>query len=489
MQVKQLKNSKLEREYAVTVSAAEIEAQMQQQLQVIGHQVKIPGFRPGKVPASLLRQRYGKSVMGEVLEKTVNKQMGELLREKEERPAMQPKIEITAFDEGKDLEFTVAYEVLPEVPEVDFAKITVEKLTYDLPESEVEEGLERLASYRKSHEPKEGKAAKGDAVKIDFKGFLNDVPFAGGEAKGHVLELGSNSFIPGFEDQLIGAKSGDDLKVKVTFPKEYHSKDLAGQPTVFEVKVHEVLAVVPGKVDDTMAKSMGMDSLDKLKEAIRGQIAGDYDNVARTKLKKALFDELDGACKFEAPKSMIEAEFETIWKQIEEAKKRGEEELDKPEDELRAEYQAIAERRVKLGLLLSDVGRKNGLKVNQDELSRAVMNHARQFPGQEQRVLEYYQKNPQELQELQGPIIEEKSVDFILGKVKLNERKVSIEELIAEDAETGGSSKPKAKAKPAAKKKEATKDGEEAEKADKKAGEAKKKPSTGTKATSKKKTA
>lgn len=481
MQVKELKNAKLEREYSITVSAADIEKEVDKELQSLGKQVKIPGFRPGKVPAKILKQRYGKNVMGEVLEKTVQSKTGEMLKDKDERPAMQPKVEVISFDEGKDLEFKVAYEVLPEVPKVDLSKISLEKQTYDLPESDVKEGLERLAGVRKSYDAKAktAKAADGDAVRIDFKGFVDGEAFAGGEAKGHTLELGSGQFIPGFEEQLIGAKAGDDLKVNVAFPKDYHSEDLKGKDAIFEVQIHEVLEAKPVKIDDEFAKELGMESLEKLKEAIKGQLSKDYDDVVRTKLKKALFDELDDKCKFEAPKSMVDAEFEVIWQQIEQAKERGDESIaDKPEKELRKEYEQIAERRVRLGLFLSEIGRQNDLEVTQEEISKAVMDHARQFPGQEQAVFEYYQKNPQNLEELRGPIIEEKAVDFIIGKVKVTDKKVTVEELLADDEEETSSGKKK----PAAKKKASTKKDEAKT-------EAKKKPAAKTKTTNKKKTA
>lgn len=483
MQVKELKNTKLEREYSVTVKASVLEAKMDEELKAISGQVKIPGFRPGKIPAKILKQRYGKSVMGEVLEKTVQGQTSELIKDKDERPAMQPKVEIVSFDEGKDLEFKVSYEVLPKISKVDLGKISLDKLTYDLPESDVQEGLDRMARYRKSYDakPKTAKAKDGDAVRIDFKGFLGDEAFEGGEGKDHTLELGAGQFIPGFEEQLIGSKAGDDVKVKVTFPEEYHSEALKGKDAVFEVKVHEVMESKPVKIDDAFAKEMGMESLDNLKEAIKGQMSGDYDNVSRTKLKKALFDALDPECKFEAPKSMVDAEFNAIWARIEEAKKNGEEELKgKSDKELREEYEVIAERRVRLGLYLSEIGRQNDLQVTQEELSGAIMEHARQFPGQEQKVFEYYQQNPEHLEELRGPIIEDKAVDFILDKVKVTDKKVSIEELLAEDEDE----KPAVKKKSAAKKKVATK-----KTTAKKETATKKKPTSKTKASTKKKSA
>ena len=494
MQVKELKNEKLEREYSVTVTSGDIETKIDQELKTIGGQVKIPGFRPGKVPAKILKQRYGKSVLGEVLDKTVREKTGEVIKEKDDRPAMQPKIEVVSFEEGEDLEFKVAYEILPDVPKVDLAKVALEKLTYDLPESEVQEALDRMAGYRKSYDAKAktAKAQDGDAVKIDYKGFLGEEAFEGGTAEGHTLELGSGQFIPGFEEQLVGMKAGDEVKVNVTFPEEYHSEELKGQAVVFEVKVHEVLEAKPVKVDDAFAKEMGMEGLDQLKEAIEGQLTKDYDQVARTKLKKALFDALDDKCQFEVPNSMKEAEFNTIWSQVEEAKKNGAEEFkDKSEEEMREEYEAIAERRVRLGLFLADIGRQNDLQVTQEELSGAIMTHARQFPGQEQAVFEYYQKNPEHLEELRGPIIEEKAVDFVLDKAKLTEKKVSIEELMKEEEEDSSSAKKK---KPAAKKKApakkaASKKASTDKDSDEKETEAKKKPASKTKATTKKKTA
>lgn len=475
MQVKELKKTKLEREYSVTVSAADIDKKVNEQLEVVGQQAKIPGFRAGKIPPRVLKQRYGKSVMGEVLEKAVQENTAEVIKQKDERPAMRPKVEVVSFDEGRDLEFKIAYEVLPELPKVDLSKIAVQKLTYDIPESDINEGMERLAGHRKSYDAKakDTKAKDGDAVRIDFKGFVDGEAFEGGEAKGHTLELGSGQFIPGFEEQLIGKKAGDEAKVKVTFPKEYHSEDLKGKEAVFEVTVHEVLEAKPAKIDDEFAKEMGMESLAKLKEAIEGQMRKDYDNIARTKLKKELFDALDEKCKFEAPKSMIDAEFEVIWGQVQQAKEQGDESLkDKSEKELRKEYEEISERRVRLGLYLSDIGRENKLEVTQEEISGAIMDHARQFPGQEQMVLEYYQKNPEHLEELRGPIIEEKAVDFVLDKVKITEKKVSIEKLLEDDEAV----KPKKKA--------SAKKSSEGEKS-----AAKKKPAAKSKAAGKKKTA
>ena len=482
MQVSEVKNNNLEREYKVTVDAKTIEKKMEEKLKSIGNRAKIPGFRPGHVPVKILKQRYGKSVMGEVLENTVNTSSSDVIKQKGDRPALQPKIEVTSFDEGKDLEFTMSYEVLPELPEVDTKKIKLEKPIYELPKKEVDEAIERLAARQKSFEPraKTAKAKDGDAVKMDFEGFLKGEAFQGGKAEGHTLELGSGQFIPGFEEQLVGTKAGDSVTVKVTFPKEYHSKDLAGQEAEFKVKVHEVMEPKPAKIDDDMAKSFGFDDLTKLREAIEEQLKKDYDELVRTKQKKQLFDHLEKAYDFAAPQGMVDLEFNMIWERLQQAKEQGDDSLDKPEDELREEYQAIAQRRVRLGLLLAEVGRKNNLKVSQDELSRAVMDQARMFPGQEAKIFEFYQQNPQQLEELRGPILEEKAVDFLFDKITFTDKKVTIEELTSEDDESDQSSS--AKKKPAAKKTASKKTTGDAEKKPAKA-------STAKKTTAKKKTA
>ena len=480
MKVSELKNNKLEREYQVTVEAETLNRKMDEQLKSIGNRVKIPGFRPGHIPVKLLKQRYGKSVMGEVLENTVNSTSGDVIRERNERPAMQPKIEILSFEEGKELQYKMSYEVLPEIPEVDFAKVKLEKLSYDIPEKELTEGLERLAERRKSYEVKKGAAKLGDAVKIDFTGYLNGEKFEGGASENFTLELGSNQFIPGFEEQLVGAKAGDEKTVKVSFPEDYHSKDLAGKPTEFKVVVHEVLESKPVKIDDDFAKGLGLEGLSELKKALGEQLSKDYDQMVRAKLKKQLFDQLDTAYAFEAPKTMVEMEFNSIWERLQEAQKAGDESVNKPEVELRKEYQAIAERRVRLGLLLADIGRRNNLKVGQDELSRAVMEQARQYPGQEKKIFEYYQQNPQQLEELRGPILEEKAVDFILGQAKVADKKTTIDELMREEDEdapkakkAGKKDSAKDEAKPAAKKPAAKK---ESDATDKPAAKTKKKP-------------
>lgn len=447
MQITAKEQSGLSHSFHVVVPAADVESHVEAELQSLGKKVKISGFRPGKVPMPVLKQKYGRDVMGDVLQTTVNQATRDVIEQKKLRPAVQPDIQITSFVEGGDLAFDITLEVMPEVPAVDYEKITVDEYVYELPAGEVEEGISRLAKSRQHTHKAEGAVAKkGDVVKIDFIGKLDGVAFSGGTAKDFNLELGSNQFIPGFEDQLIGSKAGDKKDVNVTFPEQYHSADLAGKPVVFEVTVHEVQHIHVPEVDDAFATSLGFKDLENLQGAVRQQIDFEYKNAARAKAKKQLFDKLDTAVKFDIPPQMLKQESASILKQVAEAKKAGDPDLkDKTEEELTAEYTKISERRVRLGILLSEIARQNNLQVTREELSAAVMSQARNYPGQEDKIFEFYRKNPQQVDELRGPILEEKAVDFILGKVKRTEKKVTIDELMKDDEE-------EADAKPAKKK-------------------------------------
>lgn len=454
MQIKETAKQGLKREYSVVVPAADVTLQTETQLKEIGKTVKISGFRPGHVPVSILKQRYGKSILGEVLEKTVSEASRKVVVENKLRPAVQPDIKIKSFAEGKDLEFDMTVEVFPELPEIDLTKIAVTKPVFDISEKDQQEALERLAERNKTHAPKKDgtKAEKGDVVKIDFKGLRDGVAFEGGSAEGFSLELGSGQFIPGFEEQLIGVKKGDATEVKVTFPEAYHNADLAGQPAVFEVTVHDVLVGETPAVDDEFAKTLGFEGLDALKTSLKEHLSKDYDQYARNRMKKELFDALEDVCEFDIPPSMLEAEFQAIWQKLKQAQKEGDPSVVGRDDaDLEAEYRGIAERRVRLGVYLAELGRASKVEVTQQELMKAVVEQARMFPGQEAKVVEFYQKNPSRIEELRGPIFEEKVVDFILGQVKLTEKQVSLEELVNLDSEDEEKDAAKAK-KPAAKK-------------------------------------
>ena len=471
MQVTETQTEGLKREYKVVLAAKDINDKLEARLQQIGEQAKIPGFRPGKVPITVLKQRFGQSVMGEVLQQAVQDSSSQAMAERGLRPAMQPKIEITSFDQGKDLEYTLAVELMPEVQVMDLAKISLERVKVEAPDSEVDEALERLAMAYKTTKPldKPRAAETGDVLVIDFKGTVDGEALPGMAADNHHLELGSNQFVGTFEEQLVGAKPGDHREVTVTFPDEYGNDKLAGREAVFEVDVKDILAAVPATVDDDLAKRLGEESLATLRQKVREQIEKDYGQITRGRLKRELLDQLAKGHDFEVPAGMVEAEFEMIWRQIEEDRKGGHldpEDEGKSDDELKNEYREIAVRRVRLGLLLSEIGRQNNIEVSQDEINQALLREAQRHPGQERQVFEYFQRSPEALANLRAPLFEDKVIDFITDLASVSERKVSPDQLREEiesgdeGEETAKKAKPKKAAKKAPAKKAAKKKSE-----------------------------
>ncbi|MEK9661184.1 MAG: trigger factor, partial [Alphaproteobacteria bacterium] len=424
--------------FKVVIEANDIAQKVDARLADVGKDIRLPGFRPGKVPMKILKQRFGGSVLGEVLDQTIRESSTSLFEERGLRPAGQPKIEVTSFDEGKDLEFDVSIEVLPEIETMDLSTIEIEKLTVETGDEEVDAALQRIAEQNKTSEPITGKrmSKKGDVVVIDFVGSIDGTPFDGGKADDYPLELGSNS---------------ESKDVEVSFPEDYGAEDLAGKNAVFACSVKEIREQKLPEIDDAFASNLGLENLDALKDAIREQIGGEYAQVARDAMKRKLLDILAEAHEFELPEGMLDSEFEGIWQQVEKARENDqldEDDKARSEDELREQYRNIALRRVRLGLLLSDIGEKNGLTVSQEEVNRAIMQQARQMPGQEQQVIEYFRGSPDAQRSLQAPIFEDKVVDFIVEMAKVTERTVSVEELTAaatgDDGE-GKSAKPKAK--------------------------------------------
>lgn len=441
MQITQTKNENLKREFIVTMSAEEIDQKINERLEELGKTVKMPGFRPGKVPLKLLKSKYGKAVMGEVLESAVNDSTLKAINENSLRPAMRPKIEVKTFDEAKGLEYTMAIEILPEIKVMDLTKIKLEKLTAAPEKKIVTESIERIASANKTSEKiEEKRAAKtGDIVVIDFDGTVDGNPFPGMKGNDFPLELGSKSFIEGFEDQLVGAKAGDHKLVKVTFPEDYAHDKLRGVKAEFKVDVKELRKPIKPAIDDELAKKLGFESLEKVEEVVSKQIQNEYDQLARMNLKRALLDVLDEEHDFAVPAGMVESEFQGIWAQIKGQAHAHDDpnhvhgpdcnhEAEGTEEE-KDEYKAIAERRVKLGLVLAEVGRINKVEVTNQELQQAVINEARKYPGKERQVFEYYQQNPQALEAVKAPIYEDKVVDFILERSTIDTRQVAIEEL------------------------------------------------------------
>jgi len=462
MQVTETSADGLKRELTITVDAANLEERLSSKLEQMKNQVRLKGFRPGKVPITHLRRTYGKQVMGEVIQETVGETSQKALEDKELRPALQPNIELEGEVDpviagDADLIYKMVFEIIPKIDLTDFSKLKLERPVADVAEADIDEALERLAAQQKKFEPKsdKSKAAEGDLAIIDFIGRIDGEAFEGGTAEDARLELGSGQFIPGFEEQLVGAKQGDKKDVKVTFPEEYGSKDLAGKEAVFEVTVKGIEA--PGKVtiDDEFATQLGMESLEKLRETIKGQIEDNYKGMSRAKLKRVMLDALDETHSFDLPPSMVEQEFNQIWHQFEhdlEHQQKTVADLDQPEEELRADYQKIAERRVRLGLVLAEVGDINKIQVTDEEVNRALMERARQYPGQEKQLYEFYQKNPQAVAELRAPIFEDKVVDFVSELATINDVPVSREDLFADPDAEAEEEKPAAKKKAPAKK-------------------------------------
>jgi trigger factor len=431
MQIQELAADGLKREYKIVVPASQLKGQVDERLQELGRQVRMPGFRPGKVPMPVLKQRYEKSVMGEVLEQAVQHGSQQLMTERNLRPAGQPKIEIVKFEDGQDLEFSVAMEVIPEIKPVDFSTLSLERSVVEIPDLEVEENLKTLANASAAGSGSRRcrvRARQCGRDRFRGPGWWRGVRRRQGAKTSH-LELGSRSFIPGFEDQLVDKRKGDKVLVKVAFPTEYSNKELAGKDAEFDVTVKEIKLLTDVALDDAMAKAIGFEDLAALRKAAREQVERDYASAGRARLKRKLLDALADTHDFVLPQGLVDAEFSVIWRQVEADMKAGrleEEDKGKSEEQLRNEYRDIAVRRVKLGLLLSEVGRLNDIQVPNEDITRAMVNEARRYPGQEKKVIDFYQRSPEALNQLRAPIYEDKVVDHILGR-KLSERRISAE--------------------------------------------------------------
>ncbi len=516
----------LKREYKITIPATEVEDQITQRLTELGKVVRIPGFRPGKAPMTLLRKRFGQAIRGEVLEHAINDSSSEAMREHNLRPAMPPRVELVSAEEGADLEYKMSLEVLPDMPEPDFTDLGLEKVVADIPEADVDKALERLAEAQRKSEPVERPAQLGDLIVADVVGRIGDSEIPGSRADARVIELGEEGLLPGFSDQLVGIAAGEKRDVRVTFPEDYGNPDMAGKDGVFEVIAKEVRERQPAVIDDTLAEAVGLENLAELRQEMRQSMQRDYDSITRSRLKRALLDKLAERYDFPVPPGMVEIEFNSIWAQYEAEKQVRKEmatrqtaapgdregpvdaaaviapeetalegasdrspataEAARPEpaqesgaaehavphpgatdepldaaaiiapeetalegasdaepaadgeddEKARAEFRRIAERRVRLGLLLAEVGRNNNITVSQEELNRALTQEARRHPGYERQVIEYYRKNPDALNNLRAPLFEDKVVDFIVELAKPGERRVTPEELLrAADAE------------------------------------------------------
>jgi trigger factor len=451
MQVTETLSEGLKREFKVVLPATELEQRLTSELSTLKDRVRINGFRPGKVPVAHLRRVYGRSVMADVVQNAVNEANRKIVEDNSLKLAHEPQVQFPesqdevekALDAKADLAFTVALEVLPTFEVADVSDVTLRRPVAAVSDAEINESLERMARQNVTYGPKEGPAAAGDRVTVDFVGRIDGAEFEGGKAEDIRVEIGSNSFIPGFEDQLVGVGAGDTKLVRVTFPANYLAEHLAGKEAEFDVTVKAVDAPGELKIDDDLAKGFGMETLDALKDAIRGAIQRDFDAQSRRRVKKELLDALDGRYTFDLPPSLVDQEFGAVWSQVQaEMKNNGKSFADEntTEEEARAEYRKIAERRVRLGLVLAQIGERADIKVSDDEVTQALVERVRQYPGQEKQVWEFYRKNPQALAEIRAPLFEEKVVDHILSQVKVDEETVSREVLFRDDdAEEGGS--------------------------------------------------
>ena len=489
MQVTETNAEGLKREFRVVVPAGELEEKVTSRLGDIGRTIQLRGFRPGKVPMQILRQRFGNSVRGEVLESTLQDTSADAIRERNLRPALPPKVDIVSFSEGTDLEYKMSLEVLPDIPEPSFADLDIERLVVEVPDEDVDRAVERIAEQQRKTEVAERPAESGDIIVVDIEGRSGEQEIPGASGKDRQIVLGSAGFIPGFEEQLIGASAGEHRTVRVTFPEDYGVPDFAGKEAVFEVDVKEVRRRLPLVIDDELGKAVGLENLAELRQEVRQQMQRDYEGASRLRLKRSLLDKLAQNYDFAVPPGMVELEFESIWRQYEEEKARAaqpeaasseagegsrgqtasagspetatgeadneaglsgpapepesevgadaapssEEQADKTEDEetLKADYRRIAERRVRLGLLLAEVGRSNNITVTQDELNQAITREARRHPGYERQVLDFYRQNPEAVANLRAPIFEDKVVDFIVELAKVEERKISPQDLLS----------------------------------------------------------
>ncbi|MCC5988723.1 MAG: trigger factor [Pararhodobacter sp.] len=436
MQLTETLRDGLKRGYTITVTAAELDEKVNDKLAEAQPDIEMKGFRKGKVPMALLKKQFGQRLLGEAMQEAVDDAMREHFEASGDRPAMQPKVEMQNgedWKEGDDVVVDLSYDALPPIEEPDYTALSLERLVVKADDAAVEEALQNLAQSAQNFAPKEGVAEDGDQVVIDFVGRIDGEPFEGGAAEDFPLALGSGQFIPGFEEQLVGVSAGDEREVTVTFPEEYGAAELAGKEAVFSCTVKEVRAPEPMPVDDSLATRYGVESLDAFRTQIRERLEAEYAQASRALLKRALLDQLDEKVAFDLPASLVDAEAGQIAHQLwhDENKEIAPDDHSHGEIEPTEEHRKLAERRVKLGLLLAEVGRKAEVEVTDAEMTQAVMAQARQYPGQERQFFEFVQKNPQVQQQLRAPIFEDKVVDHIVEKVTVAERDVSKEELEA----------------------------------------------------------
>jgi trigger factor len=429
----------LKRAFTVVVPASDIEGKRTAKLTQLGKTLRLPGFRPGKVPMPVVRQRYGTAVMAEVLEESVNEATRQVLSDRGLRPAVQPKVDLVSLDQEKDLEFKVELELLPEIILPEFSTISLTRLRAEVAPEAIDRALSNIAARQTTYEDLDEvrPAVPGDTVKVDFVGSIDGTPFPGGAGTGVDIQVGGQGFIAGFSEQIEGMSPGEVRTIEVTFPEDYQSKDLAGKAAQFEITAHKLRREIVPAVDDDLAEKIGLENLEKLRDAISQQMKREYDQLSRQRLKRQLLDALAASVSFAVPEAMVSGEFDQIWQRLEADRKAGKldpDDQEKDDDTLKAEYRAIAERRIRLGLLLSEIGRVHTITVGNDEITRAMRTEAARYQGQEAQVMEFFRKNPQAVENLRSPIFEDKVIDFVIELAKVEEQTVEPDELAREPA-------------------------------------------------------
>ena len=446
MAITQTLSEGLKREFEVIITNSEINKLVDDKLNNIAKEANLPGFRPGKVPVSVVKNRFGKQVLGEVVKESVDNVTKDTMEKNKLTPSSQPKIEIISFEEGEDLKAKLSVEIMPEFEIPDLSNLEIIKPIVKVTDKDINDAVEKIAKENIGTKTikKDRSAKKGDTVVIDFLGKVDGIPFEGGEAKGHNLKLGSNSFIPGFEDGLVGSKVGKKVSVAVTFPEDYQAKNLAGKKAIFETTINEIKEDVELVINDEFAKTLGMADLKALKSAVADQITKQHDQASREKSKRQILDKLADNISFDLPETLEKEEYNNICKAMNPNAKPDEASKDyiknqepEPDKGMKKEEKEdayeIAKRRVRLGLLLSEIGRKNNIKVEEEDTRNAMMKEIQKYPGQEKQVMDYFKNNPEAQQQLSGPIFEDKIIDFILELANTKEKVVSLDELYKED--------------------------------------------------------
>ncbi len=440
MEIKEKKTTGLKREFEITITNKSIDQLVQNKISELAPKASIPGFRPGKVPHKIIKSRFGKQIFGEVVNESLNNASKKIVDDFKINAATQPKMDVKSLDEGKDIKVNYSVEVMPEFKVPDLTKLKLTRLTVKVEEKQVNESLERIATQNsKTDKIKEDRKTKlNDTVVIDFEGKINDKVFEGGTAKGHNLKIGSNSFIPGFEDKLIGKNLGQNFDIDLNFPQDYQAKDLAGKKVIFNVTINEIREDIKIEINDDFAKSLGLDSLESLKKNVKEQIINQHSIQSRSKMKREILDLLANSLEFELPNTLVEDEYQSVCKAMKPNQENANNQKDKANDEDMSKTEKedaliISKRRVRLGMILAEIGRLNNIKVEEKDTQNAMMQELQRFPGREKEILDYFKKNPDAQNQLSGPVFEDKIIDFIIELAEVKEKVVKVEELYKED--------------------------------------------------------